>query len=265
MSDRIIKAEEGRYLFDGNSYSIPKLLDAIREADDKEGGKYYLSDEESKALSSRLSSYNNFPSFSNVAFMAASSALFKYLATNHDPSLLAAVAKALGWKSDEEKMKEIKSFGASSALYKEWWMEYAKALLTSDGFDDFHFGRITSDRDGCYLYDDEKAVLYVEVSRDGSERRNAVLSLTLLGNPEAVVDEEQNREFEWCCYFDDLISEDEEGTMLLGGHLRTIDPYGESSRLMRRYDLVYKALLPSELALVTKELIHLLSLYPPEN
>ncbi len=42
-------------------------------------------------------------------------------------------------------------------------------------------------------YDDEKAVLYVEISRDGDDVRDALISFTLLGNPEAIEDENGNK------------------------------------------------------------------------
>lgn len=257
------RKSENTYLLDDKEYDAAALLDAVMAKDDSDGGKREISAESAAKLDAMFSAYSNVPSFAGMMFMSGSAELFEYLASSDDDVLLKAVAAAMGYITDEEQMERIKNSGAESSSYKRWWMEYAEGVLTSEGFDSFRFGSVKRDRNGCYLYDNEKAVLYAEVSRRGSEKRDFLLSLTLLGNPEAIDDEEKNREFEWCCYFDDMLSK--EDARLLGGTLRTIDPYGEKSRLMRRYDVVYHELLPSEAALVTRELIKLMDMYPPEN
>lgn len=261
----IEKTRDGFYAIDGREVPIASLLEEVTAADEVAGGRFTLPPDECQELKALLAEYNGTPDFSRVCFMKYSSELFSYIAKTKDMQLLSAVAKNMGWKSDEEKEAEIKGYLAASKAYQLWWRAYAEDLLTSEGYDDFHFGPVRQDSQGCYLYDDERAVLYVEVSREGSEERNCVLSMTLLGNPEAIANEEQNLEFEWCCFFDDLLSEEGDDARLLGGKLRTIDPFGEKSKLLRRYDLKYEQLLPSQFATVTRELIRILGMYPPES
>ncbi len=257
------RKSDNKYILDGSEYSADSLLSAVMAKDDNEGVKRELDAEKAAKLDTLFSAYSNVPSFAGLMFMSGSAELFEYIAVSEDKVLLKVVAMAMGYMTDDEMMERIKNSGSESSSYKKWWMEYAEGVLTCDGFDSFRFGSVKRDRNGCYLYDNEKAVLYAEVSRSGDEKRDFLLSITLLGNPEAIDDEEKNREFEWCCYFDDMLSK--EDATLLGGALRTIDPYGEKSRLMRRYDVVYHELLPSEAALVTRELVKLMDMYPPEN
>lgn len=258
------KVRPGVYAIDGREYALDSLLPAITACDEEAGGRYILPPEECASLKELLLEYNGYPDFSSVTFMKYSSELFSYIASSKDSELLALVASNMGWKSDAEKEAEIKNYYSASRSYQLWWRSYAEDLLTTEGYDDYHFGPVKQDSQGCYLYDDERAVLYVEVSRDGEEKRNCVLSMTLLGNPEAITNEQQNMEFEWCCYFDDLLTEEGDDAVLLGGSLRTIDPFGEKSKLLRRYDLRYKDLLPNELATITRELIRVLGMYPPQ-
>ncbi len=255
--------KNGLWRYKDKEFDASSLLEAIREDDDKEGGRFLLTKEENEALSVLFASYRNLPDFSEVYFMKASSALFSYLAASQDEELSKAVAASMGWPEKSETRAGLDKINEDYQAYKAWWLEYAEEVLTTEGYDDYRFGRITPSRSGCYLYDDERAVCFVEVSREGNEKRNAVISLTLLGNPEAISTEEENREFEWCCYFDDMFKTDE--PRVLGGLLAAIDPYGERSRIMRRYDIKWKDLLPEELGLITKSLISMLALYPPEN
>ena len=102
--------------------------------------------------------------------MASSHELFQYLAETGDEELLGLVASSLGLMSAEEQAELIRQENSSSSAYRNYWMDLSREVLTSEGFDDFRFGAVKRDRNGCYLYDDEKAVLYVEVSRDGVEK-----------------------------------------------------------------------------------------------
>jgi len=259
----LTKKNENTYTLEGQDYDITNLLSAVMEVDDLSKEKMCLSEETATKLDELFSLYSSVPSFKGLLFMSGSASLFEYLASSGDEELLNVVAKNMGYLTEEERFALLKSSGAQSSAYREWWLKYAEGVLTREGFEAFRFGSVKMDRNGCYLYDNEKAVLYAEVSREGGEKRDFLLSLTLLGNPEAIEDEEKNREFEWCCYFDDLLGQ--EDPRVLGGQLRALDPYGEKSRLLRRYDIVYSQLLPSEAALVTVELVKLLELYPPEN
>lgn len=259
----IEKTEEGHWRYKGEDFDAPSLLARIQKDDDEEGGRFLLTKEEDEALFILFSEYKNLPKFSEVCFMKASSSLFSYLAKSKDEELSKAVALAMGWKRKDDTSKDLDKLESELKEYKAWWMAYAEDVLTSEGYDDYRFGKITPSRSGCYLYDDERAVCFVEVSREGGERRNSVISLTLLGNPEAITTEDENREFEWCCYFDDLFSKGE--PVVLGGELIALDPYGERSTLMRRYDIKWKSLLPKELAVITKALLSTLALYPPES
>ena len=259
----MIKKKDNLYEADGKLLPLDALLDAIRKGDDERGGKFLLSASESEKLDELFSRYVNAPSFEGMYFMASSYELFQYLAETKDEELLKEVASSLGLMTAEEQAELIRSEYSTSTSYRTYWMDLSREVLTSEGFDDFKFGAVKRDRNGCYLYDDEKAVMYVEVSREGEEKRDALLSFTLLGNPEAIESEDQNREFEWCCYFDDLISS-EEKPMFLGGELRTIDPFGASSITWRRYDVRYSNIDAVSLGVIIKEAVKVMAMYPPE-
>lgn len=259
---RFERTAEG-YLVGDRLVSVDAVLDAVMEADDSLGGQVVLPEEVDGQLQELFKGRHGLPDFSTVSFMEASSALFSYLAASQDRELASLVADSMGWLDAQSEARRIEGLGEASASYRAWWASYAQEVLSYEGFDDYHFGSVHHDGSGTYLYNDEKAVCYVEVSRDGGDERHAVISLTLLGNPEAVEDEEGERAFEWCCWFDDEISRTDDDAHLLGGHLRTIDPYGASSRLQRRYDVAYDAVTPSQLGLVTRSLVHLLESRPP--
>ncbi len=257
----MIEKRNSKYYLDGSEYELNSLLAAVLKKDDEIGGRFLLSSSECESLNELFSSFINPPKFEDLYFMSSSKELFSYLASSQDEELLKVVAINLGLKTVEEQAEMIHSEGERSVLYRRFWSEMSKEVLTTEGFDEYRFGAVKRDRNGCYLYDDEKAVLYVEISRDGDELRDALISFTLLGNPEAIEDENGNREFEWCCYFDDLLSKDD--STFLGGKLRAIDPYGTSSKTFRRYDCSFKAIDAVTLGLVVKEAAKLLLLYPP--
>lgn len=258
------KCDEG-YLVDGRPVTKDGLLEHVMRLDDERGGSFTLSADENKALSRLFAEYVGVPDFTRVSFMEASSALFSYLALSGDVELAGIVAGSMGWMRKDEQLDHIRGILPASEAYRSYWHLLAREVLTYEGFDDFRFGSVKREGCGTYLYDGEKAVCYIEVSREGDERRRAVISLTLLGNPEAVEDEEGERQFEWCCWFDDEISGSDDDAHLLGGRLRTIDPYGASSLLHRRYDLVFDSIDASTLALVTRSLVRMLESYPPKE
>ena len=260
----LLERTEGKYYLNGEEVGPDGLLDRIRTLDDELGGRFTLTGEENEELRKLFAGYHPLPDFTSLVLMEASSGLFSYLAREKDASLAARVASAMGWQTDAGQLERIRTTSQRSGAYREYWMDLARNVLTADGFDDYRFGSVKSPGNGTYLYDGEKAVCYVEVSRQGDERRSAVISLTLLGNPEAIEDEEGNRGFEWCCFFDDELSRYGDGAMILGGRLRTIDPFGSSSRLHRRYDLVYDPIEAGQLALVLISLVRMLESYPPE-
>ena len=257
-----MRKTDGLYEAEGRLLPPEALLDAVRKGDDERGGRFLLSSSEAAKLDELFSRFVKAPSCEGLCFMASSHELFQYLAETGDEELLGLVASSLGLMSAEEQAELIRQENSSSSAYRNYWMDLSREVLTSEGFDDFRFGAVKRDRNGCYLYDDEKAVLYVEVSRDGGDKRDALISFTLLGNPEAIESEEQNREFEWCCYFDDLLSA-EENPLFLGGLLRTIDPFGQSSVTWRRYDIRYPETDAVSLGLIIKEAVRLMSMYPP--
>ena len=256
---------DGGYVIAGRKTGADDLLDTVMKLDDELGGSFTLTATQNEALGRLFAGYVAVPDFTEVSFMEASSALFSYLAESGDDVLASQVARAMGWMSQDEHMARIRSSAPSSESYRAYWRTLAQEVLTYEGFDDFRFGSVKREGCGTYLYDGEKAVCYIEVSREGDERRRAVISLTLLGNPEAVEDEEGGRQFEWCCWFDDEISGSDDDAHLLGGRLRTIDPYGASSLLHRRYDLVFDSIDASTLALVTRSLVRMLESYPPKE
>lgn len=266
----IEKTPAGKWTIGGGPGTAPAMLpDAVGEYDAERGGEpAALSPETAEKLREVLSrDYEDVPDWSGVMFLPATRELLTILADTADPEILPFIAEGLGLRTAEEKMEAISRAGAESSAYRDWWRSFSLDLLNREDFLDHHFGPVTRDRSGSYLYDDEKAVAYVEVSRkEGEEgRRDCLVSLTLLGNPEAVTDEEGNRQFEWCCFFDDELSAGEGRATILGGELRTIDPFGESSRLHRRYDISWKALLPEELSLVVRSLLEMMRSYPPEG
>lgn len=256
---------DGGYVIAGRKTGADDLLDTVMKLDDELGGSFTLTAVQNEALGRLFAGYVAVPDFTEVSFMEASSALFSYLAESGDDVLASQVARAMGWMSQDEHMARIRSSAPSSESYRAYWRTLAQEVLTYEGFDDFRFGSVKMDGCGTYLYDGEKAVCYIEVSRDGDELRHAVISLTLLGNPEAVDDEEGERQFEWCCFFDDEIGAGDGEARILGGRLRTIDPYGASSLVHRRYDIVYDALDAPQLALVTRSLVRMLESYPPKE
>ena len=257
------RTAEGYLLF---SQPVGKedLLEMITRIDEESGESSVLSAEEDSRLKKLFSSYAGLPDFTAVRFRKASSALFSYLASSQDSELASAVAAAMGWQSEEEKHELIRKYSQQSASYREYWLALAREVLTCEGFDTYRFGSVRPDRNGTYLYDGEKAVCYIEVSRSGDENRSALISLTLLGNPEAIEDEEGNRAFEWCCFFDDELSSSADAR-ILGGKLRAIDPFGPGSMLHRRYDIVYDSVDASTLAVVVVNLVKMLESYPPEG
>ncbi len=252
------------YILYGEAIPLDGLLDAVMAKDDELGGQVGLTDDEAACLAQLFKGYSGRMDFSSVRFMEASAALFRYLAHSTDGDLARLAARSMGWRSDEEELERLRSLEGESGRYRAWWMDLARAVLTTEGFDDYRFGSVRRDGNGTYLYDGEKAVCYIEVSREGGDERHAVISLTLLGNPEAVDDEEGEREFEWCCFFDDEISRTDDDARILGGRLRAIDPYGGNSLIQRRYDIVYDSIGAETLALVVTSLVSMLASYPPQ-
>ena len=245
-----ITRKENLYEIEGKEFPLSAVLDEIMRLDDVKGGTCILTEEENEALQDVFSSFASVPDFTSLSFRSASSALFSYLASSRDIDLAALVAQNMGWMSRKEEAERLGNTGRLSAEYRSYWMDLAKEVLTGEGFDDYRFGSVKMDRNGTYLYDGEKAVCYIEVSREGGEERKAIISLTLLGNPEAVESEEDNRAFEWCCFFDDEIGSSDDNALILGGRLRAIDPYGPNSLIQRRYDIVYDRIKAEDLALV---------------
>lgn len=247
--------KDNLYIIDGREFLISAVLNEVQRIDDEKRGKFLLDESASSKLNKLFSKYNNAPRFDNLYLMQSSYELFNYLAESNDVALVEMVATNLGLRT----YSRMKSTILSS--YRDYWLKMSEEVLTCEGFENYRFGKVTIDRNGCYLYDDEKAVMYVEISRDGDDSRNALLSFSLLGNPEAIVSEDQEREFEWCCYFDDMLSK--EDPRFLGGKLSTVDPYGESSVTFRRYDVHFNSLDAITLGLIVKEAARLLSIYPP--
>ena len=241
-----ITRKENLYEIEGKEFPLSAVLDEIMRLDDADCGTCTLTDEENEALQDVFSSYASVPDFSSLSLRSASSALFSYLASSHDSELASIVARNMGWMSRKEESERLENTGRLSAQYRSYWMSLAREVLTADGFDDYRFGSVKMDRNGTYLYDGEKAVCYIEVSREGEEERKAIISLTLLGNPEAVESEEDNRAFEWCCFFDDEIGSSDDNALVLGGRLRAVDPYGPNSLIQRRYDIVYDRIKAEE-------------------
>lgn len=252
------------YIISGRMVSADSLLDEVMRLDDGMEGTMTMSQEECQTLDELFSSYSHTP-FSGMSFMKASGELFSYIAQSGDEELARAVARNMGWLSEKERKDRLSAFADSSASYREYWMILAREVLTVQGFEDFRFGSIKHDGCGTYLYDNEKAVCYIEVSRSGDDERSAVISLTLLGNPEAVDDEDGECQFEWCCYFDDELSDRGDDALILGGRLRTIDPFGRNSLLHRRYDLVYDSIDAITLATVVRSLTRMLESLPPRR
>lgn len=249
--------KDNLYILNGREFPISAILDEVQRIDDEERGKFLLDESVSSKLTVLFSKYNNAPRFNNLYLMQSSYELFNYLAESGDVDLVEKVANNLGLKTYEQ----IKNDLTLSSSYRDYWLMMSKEVLTREGFDNYRFGSVKMDRNGCYLYDDEKAVMYVEISRDGKEKRNALLSFSLLGNPEAIENEDQEREFEWCCYFDDMLFNDD--PRFLGGKLSTVNPYGESSVTFRRYDVRFSNLDAITLGVIIKEAAKLLSIYPP--
>ena len=243
------------YIIDGRETELSAILDVVQRLDDEKRGKFLLDECASSKLTQLFSKYNNAPRFENLYLMQSSYELFNYLAESGDVSLVDMVATNLGLKTYSQIKNSI------SSSYRDYWLKMSEEVLTSEGFENHRFGKVTIDRNGCYFYDDEKAIMYIEISRDGDDKRNALLSFTLLGNPEAIESEDQEREFEWCCFFDDMLSN--EDPHFLGGELSTIDPYGESSITFRRYDVRFHNIDAITLGVVIKEAARLLAIYPP--
>ena len=260
-----ITRKENLYEIEGKEFPLSAVLDEIMRLDDADDGISTLTDEENEALHDVFSSFASVPDFTSLSFRSASSALFSYLASSRDIDLASLVAQNMGWMSRKEEAERLGNTGRLSAEYRSYWMDLAKEVLTGEGFDDYRFGSVKMDRNGTYLYDGEKAVCYIEVSREGGEERKAIISLTLLGNPEAVESEEDNRAFEWCCFFDDEIGSSDDNALILGGRLRAVDPYGPNSLIQRRYDIVYDRIKAEDLALVIKSLVRMLESYPPQE
>lgn len=256
---------DGKYILDSKPVSEEDLLDEVMALDDRLGGAITLSEEENGRLQTLFSQYDGVPDFTEVLLMKASSSLFSYLADSGDSHLASLVASRMGWVTHEERLEEIRKSSQESSSYRAWWRALAQEVLTGEGFDDYRFGSVRQDRNGTYLYDGERAVCYIEVSRQGGEKRSALISLTLLGNPEAIEDEEGNRAFEWCCFFDDELGARGDGATILGGQLRAIDPFGPNSTIQRRYDIVYREIDATTLGLVVKSLVRMLESYPPET
>ena len=249
--------KDNYYILDGRELMPSAILAEVQRLDDEKRGKLLLDEKVAEKLDQLFSKYINAPHFDKLYFMHSSYELFCYLAESSDEVLLDMVSKNMGLKTYEQSKSEL----PFSSSYRGYWLKMSEEVLTSEGFDSYRFGSVKIDRNGCYLYDDEKAVMYIEISRDGDDSRNALLSFSLLGNPEAIVSEDQEREFEWCCYFDDMLSK--EDPRFLGGKLSTVDPYGESSVTFRRYDVHFNSLDAITLGLIVKEAARLLAIYPP--
>ena len=261
----MIEKKGDAYSVFGKETNLEDLLCEVIRVDDEKKGSLVLADEDAERLSLLFSSYVNVPSFRNLSFMEGSRALFSYLAKTHDEAVAKLVADNMGLITSEEQKEKIRKSGKQSSSYKTYWSTLAREVLTYEGFDDYRFGAVKMDSNGCYLYDDERAVCYVEVSREGDEKRDAIISLTLLGNPEAIAGEDDQRAFEWCCFFDDELAEKGKEATILGGKLRTIDPFGPHSLIHRRYDIMFEKVGASELGLILRSLVHLMDSYPPQE
>ncbi len=255
-----IRLEDG-YLFQNKIYENAKaLLDELQSVEDYSFSAL-LESGDARLLNEKLSSYFNKPNFETTKFGPVTLKLLSYLANNDDPELFETVRLALGCKTGEELSAKREQDKEENKEYLDFWMDVSKRVLTEPGFEEFHFGKIGRNSDGCYLYDDEAVFAYIIISKHGGERRKAELILTLLGNPEAVTDGKEAMAVEWCFYFDGLLSNNI--TTFIGGTLSAIDPYGKESRLMRRYCISFnEPKSAEEIAAIIIKLKHKLEIYP---
>ncbi len=256
-----IKTDTG-YFFENKNYENAKeLLKKLQSVEDYSFSSY-LDPKDAELLMEKLSPFFNRPNFSATKFGPVTLSLLSYLAHNTDEELFEEVRIALGCKTAEDLNAEREQDKTESVQYRNFWMKFSQILLTSSGFEDFHFGKMARSSDGCYLYDEESVFAYVIISKSGIDKRKCELILTLLGNPEAVTDGKEAMMVEWCFLFDTLLSKTGSAE-LLSGSLTAIDPYGKDSRLMRRYRLSFsQPLSETELADIMVKLKRKFEVYP---
>lgn len=258
--DEYILAENGKCRrFDASS-----LLQEISRLDLRFPEKKVLSLHQATSLEAKLAGRRRVPHFDSVFFASASSALFAYLSDEDDPVLLRAVADAMGWKDLAQVKGDAAAESEMRRLYLEYWSHFAQSLLTREGFDAYHFGALSPYADGTYLYDEEKVVGFVTIGFAGREERKVSFTFLLTGNPEAIMGNDEERSFQWCCYLDELL-EKEAHPLFLGGALRAVDPFGVQSRVMRKYEISYPKLDAEAFATVIAAYCRYTEMLPPEE
>ena len=245
---------------DQSFYDAHQLLYRLRDADDFSSPQL-LSEEDTANLLEKINRYSNKPNFKMTKWGSVTHALLCYLANNEDEDMLNAVRQALALKTNEEIIAYLLSQTNERQSLIEFWMAFSKELLTSEGFEEFHFGKLTSSSDGCYLYNDESVFAFISISSKIEPVRKVELIVPLLANPEAVSEATEALQVQWCFYLDDLLTE-KKSVSFLNGTLRAINPYGKESKLMRRYSLTYASLNEIELASKIKVLKKTLENYP---
>lgn len=241
-------------------YDAHDLLRQLMKFDDFTSPQL-LSKEDSQKFLEKINKFANKPNFSITKWGSVTHALLSYLANNEDDELLDAVRQAFALKTNEELTEYLLKINGERESLLTYWMTFAKELLTAKGFEEFHFGKLTSSSDGCYLYNDEAVFAFISLSTAIESFRKVELIVPLLANPEAISEATEALQVQWCFYLDDLLTENE-SVPFLKGTLRAINPYGKESKLMRRYSLTYDSLNEGELASILKDLKQKLENYP---